>query len=167
MNHTNQFNTEQTISVLQELLDKKIADMQNQFAETVKLIRSFDNSSAVSSSVVSSTPINTGKIVNKNEPVKVKAVKAKPSEDGKVKFSKYLLGLFEENPDKDYDLQELGDNLNMAIKSGRAFAAAGKVKDEVSKRLYQFLKRKDIVRTNNGTYQFNPGRGTDPEINKN
>ena len=69
---------------------------------------------------------------------------------GKMKFSQFLIGVLRSNPNRTYDLSELGDLANESIQTGDTIKPAGKVKDEISKRLFQFIKRGDVIKSDNG-----------------
>lgn len=156
-------NTNQIIESINIIVDKKIDLLRADFMKTVKMIEkitAFENDEFLGEFI--------DDIIKPVKKAKVKSVnrnKTKPYTEGKVKFSKFLLDIFENHPNKDFDLGELGEQLSMGIESGQVTAVSGKIKDEISKRIYQFIKRNDVFRTINGTYQFNPGRKKlNPEI---
>lgn len=151
--------TNQIIESLNIIVDKKIDLLRAEFMKTVKMIRSITENDEY---------LEFEEFTKTKPKAKVKSVKrnkTKTNAGGKIKFSKFLLDIFENHPGKDFDLAELGEQLSMGIESGQVTPVAGKVKDEISKRIYQFVKRNDVFRTINGTYQFNPGRKElNPEI---
>lgn len=100
----------------------------------------------------------TRKSKSPENPVKKTKETKQTNASGKMMFSKYMLEIFKNNPQKEYSLMELGNELNEAVAKGIVSPVSGIVKDEVSKRLYQFVKRGDAFRTISGTYQFNPNR---------
>lgn len=90
---------------------------------------------------------------------KIKKAKAEKSNSdksnsGKEKLSGFMFNFLKENWEKDFDIATLSDAVIEAIQSGKVAAPAGKVKDEVSKRLHQFRHRGDVAKTIQGTYQY-------------
>lgn len=85
---------------------------------------------------------------------KTKKAKSENSNSGKEKLSVFMFNFLKQNWEKDFDIATLSDAVIEAIQSGKVAAPAGKVKDEVSKRLHQFRNRGDVAKTIQGTYQY-------------
>ena len=139
--------TKQIINNLRELLENKIKTLREDFEATERLLLNLDGNTSVSNEF---TQVKPGK------PVKAKTVRTNRIKDeGKFKFSKYLLAIFESEPGKEFDLGTLGDIMHKETEAGNVTPVTGKIKDEISKRIWQFVKRGDIIKTDKGTYQFN------------
>lgn len=89
----------------------------------------------------------------------VKKQEKKKDNTGREKLSKYLLDYMRDNKETDYDITTLADVVIKAINEGKVTAPAGKVKDEIGKRLFQFKKRGDISKNLDGTYQYSEREG--------
>lgn len=143
--------TKQTLIKLRDTILRKFDDLTEDLKAVDRLIQA--NYTELNKNEPAS-----GKSKSTGNPVK-KAKEIKQTNDsGKMMFSKYMLGIFKSNPTKEYSLMELGNELQEAVEKGIVTPVSGIVKDEVSKRLYQFVKRGDAFRTISGTYQFNPNR---------
>jgi hypothetical protein len=84
----------------------------------------------------------------------VKKQEKKKDNTGREKLSKYLLDYMRDNKETGFDMTTLADAVIKAINEGKVTAPAGKVKDEIGKRLFQFKKRGDISKNLDGTFQF-------------
>lgn len=84
----------------------------------------------------------------------VKKQEKKKDNTGREKLSKYLLDYMRDNKETGFDMTTLADAVIKAINEGKVTAPAGKVKDEIGKRLFQFKKRGDISKNIDGTFQF-------------
>lgn len=70
--------------------------------------------------------------------------------EGIIKFSKFLLEVMRNNPGRNYDIMDLIELANNAIEAGEIVKPAGTLKDEISKRLWQFVKRGDVIKKDSG-----------------
>jgi hypothetical protein len=84
----------------------------------------------------------------------VKKQEKKKDNTGREKLSKYLLDYMRDNKETGFDMTTLADAVIKAINEGKVTAPAGKVKDEIGKRLFQFKKRGDISKNIDGTFQW-------------
>lgn len=139
----------QNISSLQEISEALTSEIEslNKDLEAVKsLINRFSGNGHVPES--KALPLAKSKVT------KTKKAKSENSNSGKEKLSGFMFNFLKQNWEKDFDIASLSDAVIEAIQSGKVAAPAGKVKDEVGKRLYQFRNRGDVAKTIQGTYQY-------------
>lgn len=139
----------QNISSLQEIseaLTSEIESLNKELEALKSLINRFSGNGHVPESKALPLP--------KIKKAKAEKSNSEKSNSGKEKLSGFMFNYLKENWEKDFDIATLSDAVIEAIQSGKVAAPAGKVKDEVGKRLYQFRNRGDVARTIQGTYQY-------------
>lgn len=137
---------------IRDTLQSKIESFREDLLAVNRLLNRFDQVGV--SLGVAGTNDKEGITAKTIKPVIVKKKTKSKDDSGKIRFSKYMLDIMKDNPDKEFDLNELGEAMTKGIESGEVFKITGKVKDEVAKRMYQFKKRGDIIRTISGAYQY-------------
>lgn len=144
---------QQNISSLQDI-EKTINGEIESLTKDLESVKSLISRFTANGHVLINEQESKSPRLAKTKVTKSKLVKSGKSDPGKEKLSKFMLDYMRMNHDKDFDIATLSGAVIEAINSGKVTAPAGKVKDEVGKRLYQFRNRGDVCKTLEGTYMY-------------
>ena len=136
-----------SLEVMKSAIENKIEALREDMLAVNRLIERFSMNGNHAAEAISPAK-KEAKVQKKAKPGR------KSKEEGKIMFSSYMLDFMKDNPGKEFDYNEIAEYMLKGINEGKVSKVTGVVKDEVGKRMYQFIKRGDAVRTISGAYQY-------------